>query len=247
MRKLIAALLALCCIFAVVACDNQGGEDEGLGNLDEATAAQVDAVLNMFDDSIPTRSETNTTENVGQVVIKSSAYLATGQIGGKKASVYEGSYQSLSEVGNNFDMVQTEKKSKWYVEGQGVSTDKGVTWNAEEGDFAPDEGFIKISLKKSKIKSAKYYTATSTLEVVIDKAYATEVVAAYLEPGQTIDSDITITIVTAGGRITGLNLVYSIPSHEIQVPDSDATILIPETKITVDAKYSYGLQTITLD
>lgn len=233
-------------MFAVVSCD-MFDLDEGAGNLDEATAARVDEVLGMFDDSIPTGSETKTTESVGNVVIESSAYFATGTISGKKASVYEGSYQSLSEIGNSLNMVNTLEESKWYVEGKGLSTDKGMTWDAEAGDFAPTEGFIKLNLKKSKIKWAKYYEATSTLEVTVDKQYATEVVGSYLEKNQTIDSDITITIVTAGGRVTGLRLVYSIPAHQVNVPDSDATIQIQETTVVVDAKYSYGLQTINLE
>ena len=246
MKKLIAALLAFCCIFAVASCDQNPTPDVN-PTLDEEISAQIDAVLGMFADSVPTKSETYTTETVAGLKIESSAYLATGQIGGKNVSVYEGSYQSLSEVGNNFDMVQTETESKWYIEGQGVSTDKGVTWDAEAGDFAPKEGFIKISLKKSSIKEAEYYPETSTLVLTIDKAHATEVVAAYLEEGQTIDSDIEITIVTAGGRITGLKLEYSIPAHDIDVPDSDSTITVNNTTIVVDAKYSYGLQTITFE
>ena len=246
MKKLIALILAICCLFAVVSCDF-GGADEGLGDIDEATSAKIDEVLAMFDDSIPKRSETKTTETVGNVTIESSAYLATGTIGGKVATVYEGSYQSLSEIGNNFDMVQTEKESKWYVEGKGVSTDKGVTWDAAGVDFAPKEGFIKVTLNKSRIKTASYNAETSTLEVVIAKQYATEVVGEYLEKGQTIDSDITITIVTSGGRVTGLKLQYSIPSHQIDVPESDATIQVQETTVVVDAKYFYGEEIITLE
>ena len=249
MKKIIAALLILCCMFSVVSCNMFGGgeqDDTGLGNIDEATAAQIDKVLSMFDDSIPTKSETKTTETVGNVIIESSAYLVTGTVGGKKASVYYGSYQSLSEIGNTFDMVNTETENRWYVEGQGVSTDKGVTWDASAGDFAPTEGFIKVALNKSKIKEAEYNESTSTLKVVIAKEYATDVVSAYLEKGQTIDSDITITIVTAGGRVNGLKLEYSIPTHEISVPDSDVKIQVQETKVVVDAKYSYDIQTITL-
>ena len=83
--------------------------------------------------------------------------------------------------------------------------------------------------------------------MTIAKEYATEVVAAYLEKGQTIDSDITITIVTAGGRVNGLKLEYYIPAHEISVPDSDAKIHVQQTDIVVDAKYSYDIQTITLE
>ena len=247
MKKLIAALLAFCCIFAVVSCDTTPEVDDSNENLDEEMVAQIDAVLAMFEDSIPTKSVTNTSETVGGFTIKSSAYLATGMINGKKASVYEGSYQSLSEVGNTFDMVTTETESRWYIEGEGVSTDKGVTWDSEAGDFAPKSGFIKLSVKKSQIKEAEYYTGTSTLELVVDKAYATEVVGSYLEAGQSIDSDIIITIVTAGGRVTGLKLEYTIPAHQIDVEDSEAVINVPETTIVVDAKYSYGLQNITFE
>jgi hypothetical protein len=250
MKKIIAALLILCCMFSVVSCNMLGGNgdgDDGLGNIDEATAAQIDNILGMFDDSIPTKAETRTTETVGNVIIESSAYLVTGTVGGKKASVYYGNYQSLSEIGNTFDMVNRAPESKWYIEGQGVSIDKGVTWDATAGDFAPTEGFIKVVLNKSKIKEAEYNEATSTLKVTIAKEYATEVVAAYLEKGQTIDSDITITIVTAGGRVNGLKLEYYIPAHEISVPDSDAKIPVQQTDIVVDAKYSYDIQTITLE
>ena len=88
MKKIIAALLILCCMFSVVSCSMFGGgeqDDTGLGNIDEATAAQIDKVLSMFDDSIPTQSETKTTETVGNVIIESSAYLVTGTVGGKRS------------------------------------------------------------------------------------------------------------------------------------------------------------------
>ena len=239
MKKIIAVILALCCIFTVVSCDQ--------GTMDEVTSAQLDAMLEMFDDSIPTKSETYTTETIGKnVVIKSRATLVSGHIGSLKASVYEGSYQSLSEVGNTLSMVKTETESKWYVEGKGVSTDKGVTFNAEEGDFAPTEGFIKIKISKNMVSEAEYDEQTSTLKLTIPKKHATEVVGAYLEKGQTIDSDIIVTLTCAGGRITGLKLEYSIPTHMITVPESETEIQVPDTTVVVEAIYSYGLQSITL-
>lgn len=239
MKKIVAVILAICCVFGAVSC--------GSGNMDEVTSAQLDAMLNMFDDSIPTKSETYTTETVGNVKIESYATLVTGQIGTLKASIYEGSYQSLSEVGNTLNMVKTETETRWFVEGKGVSTDKGVTYDAEQGDFAPTEGFIKVKISKKMVSEAKYNEADSTLELTIPQKYATDVVGAYLERGQTIDSDIKVTLTSAGGRITGLKLQYSIPAHSVTVEDSGVEVPIPETTIVVEAKYSYGLQTINLE
>lgn len=242
MKKIIALVLALCCIFAIVSCNGNSG------NVDEATSAKLAEVLQMFDDSIPTRAETKTTEKIGNVVLESTALLATGMMAdGTKASLYEGSFQSLREVGNSLEMKVEQPESKWYIEGKGVSTDKGITFDAEAGDFAPTEGFIKLAISDSMISEAKWNEEDSTLTLTVTQEHATNVVAAYLEEGQTIDSDIVITIVTAGGRITGLKLEFSTPTHTVNVGEDGGTLEIPSTSVTIDTKYIYGLQTISFE
>ena len=241
MKKIIALILALCCLFAVVSCS-------GNPNLDEASAAQIEAVLRMIDDSIPTKSVTETIQTIGNnVVIKSKASLVTGQIDGKAVSKYDGQYSSLRAVGNAFNMTEPEIESRWYVEGLGVSTDKGQTYDETKGDFAPNEGFIKLKISQKIVSEASYDEKTGILVMKIDKENATKVVSPYLERGQTIDSDLVVTIVTAGGRITGIKLEYTIPAHTIDVENSDVQMEVQDTQVVIDAKYEYNHQKITLE
>ncbi len=256
MKKIIALLLALCCLFAVVSCNDNNTDGDGSGNgdgsgdnsvLDGAAGEQMKAVLEMFDDSIPTRSDTTTTQTIGgNVVLESTASLVTGTIEGKAVSVYNGSYSSLREVGNTLNMTAPQTESKWYVEGKGVTDDKGATWDAEADDFAPKEGFIRLNLSAEMVYEAVYDEVYESLLLKIKKEHATSVIGAYLEEGQTIDSDIEVTVVTAGGRITGIKLAYTVPKHEISVDDSDAKIEVQETKVVIDAKYQYNHQKINL-
>lgn len=244
MKKIIALMLILCCVFALFSCG---------ANLDAASSAQLEKINEMLATSIPTKSETVTTHTIGNVVLESTATLVTGRIGGKAVSVYESVIQELAPVENDLDHIKETEEVIWYMEGKGVSDDNGGSWDEEGEDFAPKAGSMLLNLKGGSIKEGSYDEATETLVLVYDAGGANGVVGAYLEGGEKIESDLKVTIVTNGGSLVSIKLEYTIPSHDIQVDvkseedgkeqTTKETITVPEAKVTIEAKYEYDIQT----
>ena len=221
----------------------------GSGSLDKATADQVEEIVSMFLTSVPTKSVIETTHTVADgknIKLKGVATLATGLVGDKVATVYENVYEELAEVSNNLAPITTKTETLWYLEGKGICRNKSGEWDATGTDFAPGAGSIKLNLDPSIISEASYDAATETMTLKFSKDNATKVVEDYLD-GQTIESELTVTVVTHGGSVTEVTISYTIPEHQQSVEGSDETVTIQETYVFIKATYSYDIQNITLE
>ena len=239
MKKIIALILALCCVFAVVSC--------GGAPVDDSVAAQVENVKTLFKTSIPTKTITTTTHSVGSTTLTSVATLTTGMVNGKDVSIYVNDSESLAEVSNDLNPIKTTNTTIWFMEGKGTSTDKGKTWDAAGEDFGPTAGSIKIKIDASRATETTYDEATSTLVMKYSAENANNVLKSYLEEGQKIESDLTVTVVVSGGQVTGIKLEYKIPEHTVAVEGQTEPITVQETTVVINAVYEYDLQDVTLE
>ena len=242
MKRIIAILLALCCVFSVVACDNKGGDSTGGQELD--TLAKFSA---MFASSVPTKSVTEVTEEFGGVTLNSVYTLTTGTANGKATSIYTSSVETLNSIENaELKLKKTSKQEKWYYEGLGISTDKGRRWNADGVDFAPVAGSLALNLKEEYIEFYEYKVndATETLYLEVTYEYATTVLSAFLNDDQVIDEDVYITVVAAGGRITSMQIEYCVYQHD--VGSDDNSVVFDDMVVLIDVSYSYDIQDINI-
>lgn len=245
MKKIIALMLVLCCMLAVVSCGPDPSSDP--------TAARVEEVKEMFKTSIPTKTVTTTVHKVESTVLTNTATLTTGNVNGKKVSVYVNNIEELAQVSNSLDPIDRRTTTLWYMEGMGTSKDKGATWDPEGTNFAPVAGAIRLQLDMGKATETTYDEATYTLVMKYAAKDANAVVSSYLTEDQKIDSDLVVTVVTSGGNVASIKLEYTIPSHDKTVEGatnedgSAVTITIPESTVTITAVYEYDLQDVTLD
>lgn len=244
MKKIIALMLALCCVFAVVSCGGTQYDDE--------TSAKVAEISAMFSTSVPTKTVTTTVHTVGSTILTSTSTLTTGMLNSKTVSVYVNNTEELAQVSNSLDPINRKTETLWYMQGKGTSSDKGATWDPEGTDFAPTAGAIKLNLTVA-AESVVYDADSSTLEMVFSAANATTVVKRYLGKDQKIESELKVTVVTSGGSVSSIKLEYEIPEHTITVEGvenedgSAATVTIQKTTVVITAVYEYDLQDVTLD
>ena len=118
-----------------------------------------------------------------------------------------------------------------------------------ELDFRPKAGDIKLSLNASKLVTATYDAETETLVATLTKENANTLLRNYLMEDQKITSGLTVTITTTGGRITLVKLEFQAPPKDIYLDENDdsSVVTVNETKITIEARYSYDLVELTLE
>ena len=254
MKKIIsfalALVLALTALSALCACGLSGG-----GGSADPHIAEINA---MFERLVPTQTVTKTTLKAGALTLSNEATLTVGTVDGKKAATYITNYEELAPLdgGNDANVIRPKTEKLWYVEGKGTcknGTNGEGRWDPEGADFSPKAGDIRLVLDPNMLLNYAYDEATETFTATMDKDNATQVLSNFLAQGHTITSGLSLTITTAGGRVTSLKLEYSKPSDEIYVegvedPDTgdDATITVPEELITVEIHYSYDAKVITL-
>lgn len=229
MKKIIAIILAITCAFALFSC----GEDE--------VGASVASVNEMYKNSAPTKTVVTTVKDVGGEQYNGLYTLITGKVGGAVATQYTYEYEVLRSVeegagSNILGAKEVKKGSKEFLDGKGVRVNGGA-WDAEGYNFAPVGGAIAVNLDTSNIKDPVFENGKLTFKVAPDKALAVfgTVLDADLEEGA-IAADIDVVITCAGSVVTGIKIVYTV----------DGEGDYPDSTITVEAKYSYDLQKITM-
>ncbi len=217
---------------------------------------QIEIINAMFESMLPKQTITTTTQEMGGISLKSVATLTIGTVDGLPAATYVNEYQQLADLdgGNVANLVTTKTEKRWYVEGKGlIKNGRGDYIEDPDGslDFRPKEGDIKLTLNASKLATATYDAATETLVATLTKDNANDLLKSFLMEDQKISSGLTVTITTSGGRISLIKLEFSSPENDIYLDeesDDDSDIVtVAETKITIEALYSYDLVELTLE
>ena len=222
MKKIIAILLALSVVFALASC---GGAD-------------VDTVGAMFKASQPTKSVITTTQSFGDTVLAGEYVMVQGLVDGKAATVYTATYQEMLSVeeGGASDIVLgdiiTRTETREYLEGKGVRVNGGA-WDASGENFVLETGPMSLNLSSEYIKTYTY--ENGLLRCVVAAKNTAEVLG--LEEDLLADASIEVT--DDGASITSVVVSYSLAA--------DAESQTPETNITIETKYYYDLQNVTIN
>ena len=224
MKKIIAIILAITCVFAMFSC--QGKKADPIESLNE-----------MYKASAPTKVVTNTTEVLGSITLTGTYTLKTGKIDGKIATTYTYSYQELRAIEDGLASVEKPwieiSGSKEYLEDKGVRVNGG-SWDEEGFNFAPAAGSIAFNVSKDNVTDlvADDAAKTVTFKVAADKT------AAVFGEENAIGADVSVTVTHDGAVITGATLSYTVASAEDEYPD---------TVVEIKIAYTYDLEEITID
>lgn len=239
MKKILAILLVLACLFSVASCNKK----------QEAAEENLQKFSNMFASSVPTQAVTVVTQEFNNgVALESNYTLTTGTVDGKTASTLVSSVQTLSDITEGTLNYKTTKvTNEWYYEGFGTSTNKGKSWNAEGTNFAPVAGSLGMNLHQDYIAYYDYKvegnTETLILEVYEENSY--EVLKNFLGVDQNFEYYTIITIVAAGERISSVEIEYLVYEHEVGTMEN--YVEVSDMYITIHVDYSYDIQDINFD
>lgn len=242
MKKIIALILALCCVFVMAACKKNG---EPTPPTTEESVDGVETFKNLFALSAPTKVVTNQTTALESVTLKGSSTLVTGALNdGSAATVYTYSYEILQGIEEGAGEVitpiwTTEEGSREYVEGLGERYDGG-TWDENGKNFAPTAGSIVINLDSAKLQNC-VYSANGDVKTLSFTVKAKDVASVFGSDASGIKSDVSATISANAAVITGIDISYTIDL----VPE-DEDLEYPDVLVKISTVYSYGIQEITL-
>ncbi len=241
MKKLIAILLVLACMFALAACG--GGTSNTPGTSLTPPAANetqdiLDALSDLIRTSVPTQSKVNTVTGTADINLKSETVITMGELSGKEAALYVHEEEVLNDLG------ATEAKSlvvetMEFVDGMGlrVNAASGGVWEPDGASFVRRITPYRMELDATLIKSLLVNEDRTEFSFVIPLDNASDVLTGIDSKTTTsMLSDISVTIKTDGSAVTYMELNYSTKnvSH------------FENPTVKVVAEYSYDLQSITL-
>ena len=241
MKKILALILALCCVLSMASCNLFGGDgDGGAKNKDG-----VEEFVKLYSVSAPTKVVMKKSTTLGGVTFTGGYTLLTGSINdGKTATVMTYRYELLQGVKKGAGDVivpitgDPVEGSREYLEGKGERFDGGQ-WDKTGTNFAPKPGSIAINLDKAKLKDCVYSEngELKTLSFTVAAADTASVFGS--EYG--ITSDATVVITANVALVTGITISYT---EAIESEDDD--IEYPVASVTISVVYSYGIEEITL-
>ena len=223
---LLIAAIVLACVFLI-----KSDSDKML----EATNA-------MLQSNAPTKVVVNTTRDFGgEIELHDVMTLITGRYDGKRATVFTHTKESFSTIEDGSTEIETpfiksETTKKEFLEDKGVRVNGGK-WDDEEYDFAPAAGDISLNLFNSnpftKDNLTNVFVNEGTIYATIPAAKA----SAVLGEEFAVEYDMELEIGTYDGFVTYIIITYVIPE----------TKDYPEITVTIEAEYSYGIQSVTID
>lgn len=253
MKKLLALLLALCCVFAVISC----GDDKD-GNTDNTQQPEAKTDLEKFTEmlatSVPTQSVAVATEKyynlslVSTYTLTSGTYVDEEDGVSKKATTLISVVQTLQDAASGYvDPIKSTTTREWYIEGKGTYKNRRLV--DEDGvDFAPVAGSLSLDLSEEHLSSHEYNAETGKMVIVVKAESAATVLASFIKKGYEFEEDVTITIVAAGDRISKIDINYIIPEHDAGDEDNEDTMVaVGDIEVSISTSYYYNTQEINLD
>ncbi len=239
MKKIIALILALACVFALAAC----GEDPVPEKTPEELA--IEATLAYYAASAPTKVVTKTSRDFdGYYELKGEYVLVTGRIDGKIATVRTYTQDTLRTIedGSSADIREVIEQitgSEEYFEDKGTRTNGG-SWREDGLNFAPSAGSLGIAITATNITDITYVEAkyNNVLSFTVPEDNVDAVFGVDEDENSYFDheSDIKVTVTNNGAVITSIVIEY-----EIEADDE-----YPGQKVSIITDYSYELEAVTL-
>ena len=214
MKKILALLLAVCCIFAVASCKDDSSEPAG------ATAEQVSAIANVINSSNPTSIVTITEYAYGEDVYK--GMFETKIDKNPEKSVFTFSYARPARVEDASESnTVTVAGTVYYNKGQ-VSVNDGDSWVAAGSGYVE----LDISLEASKLKSYTVSEDGGTLTATATAENAKRILGTTVSA----EGDVTIVITTNSVYLYNVRVTYT-------AKDTGASVVI-------DTSYDYRVNTL---
>lgn len=239
MKKIIALILALACVFALAAC---GKDPEPEKSAEEIA---IEATLVCYAASAPTKVVTKTSRDFdGYYKLDGEYVLVTGKIDGKIATVrtYVQDMLRTIEEGSGADIMENiyqVKGSEEYLEDKGFRTNGGA-WMEDGLNFAPTAGSLAISITKNNITDITYTESkyNNVLSFTVPEDKVDEVFGVDEEGDSFFDheSDIKVVITNNGAVITGITIEYAIEADDEY----------PGQQVSIITNYTYELEAVTL-
>ena len=238
MKKLIAILLALACMFAVCACSTPpaGGTDKPLTPPADTEVQDIlDALSELIRISTPTQSQVSTVTGNADINLKSDLTITMGELSGKTAALYVHEYETLNDIGST-TAKELHKETKEYVDGMGLRIDGGI-WETEESSFVRRITPYRMNLDSTAIKSLLVSEDGLVVSFIVPLENAADVFSSFdAKAIASMTSDISVRIETDGSSVTYMGIEYATKS----------VTNMTNPVVTIKAQYSYDLQSITL-
>lgn len=242
MKKLLAILLAVCCLFTVVSC---GKDDTQEPDNTPTTDTVLERFSSMLAASVPTRAEVTATEQMEKVELVSTHVLTTGlNQDGKRATYLESKVQTLQDAESGYvSHIKTTTTKEWYIEGMGRYKNNRLV-DKEGVDFAPVAGSLAINLDTN-LFEYEYTEETDTLVLYVDYENSAAVMGNMLAEDQEFEYDLVVTIIAAGGRISQIDVAYTIEAHDVG-DDDEIIVEIGDMDVLISSVYYYNTQSLDI-
>jgi len=169
--------------------------------------------------------------------------VVKGEVSGKEASLWEREYEALNDLGADSAVKKLVTEREEYVEGMGVRTNGGV-WEDFPNPIRQIRPY-RINLDAALIQG--FYAgetdkgSPSYSFVVLNKNIAAVLTGMDADALASITSDVSVVIETDSVNVTRISLTYDMKSVALNGDNK-----LEDCKATLDAVYSYDLQSITL-
>ena len=213
MKKILCLMLVLSFAFALVSCNNGGGDDDKTPATDTVAKTLEEIVA----DSSPTKVKTYV-----DFVYPDKSPLSEYALGGEYVLEVEGSdsiftynYTRLAELGEGDDMIVTESGTVYYKDGK-YSSD-GESFGA--GVAVPTDG--KLNLVRSAFKSYTKSEDGKTLSAIATADNIRSVLGVDIEAA----GDVIMIVTTNGVYLTSVTITYEMADG---------------AKVVVETSYTYN-------
>ncbi|MBQ8269438.1 MAG: hypothetical protein IJZ24_07180 [Clostridia bacterium] len=241
MKKLISILLVIACMLVMASCEMGGGEQPPVDNTE--TQKVLDTLSEQIKKSAPSKSVVETVVGNELISLSSKETVVKGEVSGKEASLWEREYEALNDLGADSAVKKLVTEREEYVEGMGIRTNGGV-WEDFPNPIRQIRPY-RINLDAALIQG--FYAgetdkgSPSYSFVVLNKNIAAVLTGMDADALASITSDVSVVIETDSVNVTRISLTYDMKSVALNGDNK-----LEDCKATLDAVYSYDLQSITL-
>ena len=240
MKKLIAILLVAACMLVMASCGMGGGAGTQPPVDNTETQKVLDTLTEQIRKSSPTKSEVTTLVGNDDISLSSKETAVKGELSGKEASLWTREYETLNDLGVDSAAKKLVTEREEYVEGWGVRVDGGK-WEDLPNSIRQIRPY-RINLDASLIQGFHVNEDKTSYSFAVPFKNVAAVLTGMDEDAiASITSDVSVVIETDGAAVTRISLSYDMKSIAL-----DTTTKMENCKVTLDAIYSYDLQSITL-
>ncbi len=217
MKKVLALLLAFCCIFVAVSC---GGDGDNNGNGGANNDSKVKAISDVINNSQPTYMDTLTSYNVDGEEYKGRFETTIDKAASRSSFTFNYARPALVEEMHD-SPTKTVSGTVYYKDGQ-VSVNEGDSWETVGNKYLE----LNINLDASKLKEYTVSEDGNSITAKVLPANAERVLGTVIDA----EGDISVEITTNGTYLWRVLVTYTAAGTGAEV--------------SVDTSYDYSIRTL---